>query len=173
VELRLNPEGSSRAVFFGGPYIRRRPSLTVRGVALKNHDDAREVLESYGNALLFQIDAKLGVSLQLVRERRREPVRLRRPRRGTGADLMFPQILYDHEPMSLYWYGRAAVGMPLLQFLAYYQVVEFYFPVYVQAEIRRRLKNILKDPAFTPHSDSQLSRLTGLFSSPGGRSSWG
>lgn len=32
--------------------------------------------------------------------------------------------------MSLYWYARSSVDLPLLSFLAYYQVIEFYFPVY-------------------------------------------
>jgi hypothetical protein len=38
--------------------------------------------------------------------------------------------------------------MPLLQFLAFYQVIEFYFPTYSQAEAHRKLKAILKDPPF-------------------------
>ena len=49
--------------------------------------------------------------------------------------------------------------MPLLQFLAFYQVIEFYYPTYSQAEARRRLKSILKDPTFRGDRDSDLGRV--------------
>lgn len=49
--------------------------------------------------------------------------------------------------------------MPLLQFLAYYQAIEFYFPVYSEHEARRRLRYVLKDPLFDPQSDVALGRL--------------
>jgi hypothetical protein len=49
--------------------------------------------------------------------------------------------------------------MPLLQYLAYYQTIEYYFPTYSQADARRRLRNILKDPSFRPDRDADLGRL--------------
>jgi hypothetical protein len=49
--------------------------------------------------------------------------------------------------------------MPLLQFLAYYQVVEFYFPVYSQSEAQRKLKVILKNPTFRGDRDADIARL--------------
>jgi len=49
--------------------------------------------------------------------------------------------------------------MPLLQLLAFYQVVEFYFPIYSQSEAQRRLKAILKDPAFRGDRDPDIARL--------------
>jgi hypothetical protein len=49
--------------------------------------------------------------------------------------------------------------VPLLQFLAYYQVIEFYFPVYSEHEARRRRRYVLKDPVFDPQSDAALGRL--------------
>jgi hypothetical protein len=50
------------------------------------------------------------------------------------------------------------LGIPLLQFLAFYQVVEFYFPIYSQAEARRRARAILK-PTFRPDRDADVGRL--------------
>ena len=49
--------------------------------------------------------------------------------------------------------------MPLLQFLAYYQVLEFYFPIYSQTEAQRKLKTILKDPTFRGDRDADIGRL--------------
>jgi hypothetical protein len=49
--------------------------------------------------------------------------------------------------------------MPLLQFLAFYQTIEFYFPTYSQAAARRRIRLILKDPSFRADQDAQLTRI--------------
>jgi hypothetical protein len=49
--------------------------------------------------------------------------------------------------------------MPLLQFLAFYQVIEFYFPVYSKAEAQRKVKAVLKDPTFRSDRDADLGRL--------------
>ena len=49
--------------------------------------------------------------------------------------------------------------MPLLQFLAYYQTIEYYFPTYSQAEARRKIRNILKSPAFRSERDSDVALI--------------
>ena len=49
--------------------------------------------------------------------------------------------------------------MPLLQFLAFYQVIEFYFPIYSKAEAQRRLKAVLKDPTFRGDRDADIGKL--------------
>ena len=51
--------------------------------------------------------------------------------------------------------------MPLLQFLAFYQVIEFYFPTYYQAEANRKIRAILKDPTFRSDRDADLGRILG------------
>lgn len=49
--------------------------------------------------------------------------------------------------------------MPLLQFLAYYQSIEYYFPIYSQADAQRRIRIILKDPSFRPDRDADVARI--------------
>ncbi len=61
--------------------------------------------------------------------------------------------------MSLYWYARSARGMPLLQYLAFYQVVEVYFPTYSRLEAQKRVRNILKVPSFNPMNDIDIGRI--------------
>src|SRR5262249_43925309 len=69
----------------------------------------------------------------------------------------------------LYWYARSATGMPLLQYLAFYQVIEFYYPTYSKLGAGRRLRRILKDPNFRPDRDSDIGRLlTAIGSTRGG-----
>jgi hypothetical protein len=135
------------------------PSIRIEGVRIARHDTALEILEKLANSLFLEVDLKLGVPLTLIRERR---ITSRdRPLRQelSARDLQFPHSEYPSQPMSLYWYARSAIGMPLLQFLAYYQSIEFFFPIYSQIEAQRRVRNILKDPSFSAHRDTDISRL--------------
>jgi hypothetical protein len=145
-------------------------SIKVKGAGSKTHDEAKRVLENYADSVFFQIDAKLGVPIQLTRERRsREQFRRRRVLGETLHAVTFPHTAYDSEPMRLYWYGRGAAGMPLLQFLAFYQVIEFYFPRYSQEAVRARLRALVKDPAFNPHSEADIGRLVDAMGAKGAR----
>jgi hypothetical protein len=90
------------------------------------------------------------------------------PGRGKEAQLHFPKYEYDEGPMSLYWYARSAKNMPLLQFLAFYQAIEFYFPAYFNAEVSRRIRTIIKDPSFRVERDAHLAKIISI-ARPGGR----
>lgn len=135
-------------------------TLKLSGLNVRHHDKALEILRKSADSLLFQLDLLAGVPFILRKERRRNNQRImRRAGRGTKIDLQFPVSEFDSAPLSLYWYGRSADEMPLLQFLAYYQVVEFYFPVYSQSEAQRKLKVILKNPTFRGDRDADIARL--------------
>jgi hypothetical protein len=54
--------------------------------------------------------------------------------------------------------------MPLLQFLAFYQCIEFYFPTFSKAEARRKIALLLKDPTFRADRDSDVARLLSAIS---------
>ena len=59
---------------------------------------------------------------------------MQNPANNLASDLQYPKTEFNDSASSLYWYGPGASGMPLLQFLAFYQVLEFYFPIYSKAE---------------------------------------
>lgn len=134
-------------------------SLKIQREGLSQHDQAEVILKKLSDALFFQIDLLTDVPLSLSRDRNSSRVRSRRKKRNAQLELKYPSAEYDSAPVSLYWYARSAVGMPLLQFLAYYQVIEFYYPTYSQAEARRRLKSILKDPTFRGDRDADIGRV--------------
>src|SRR5207244_1903284 len=73
--------------------------------------------------------------------------------------LQFPECQYDRQPISLYWYGRGADGLPLLRFLAFYQSLEFYFPMFSQYEAVKQARALLKDPRFSIHDDKDITLL--------------
>jgi hypothetical protein len=141
-----------------GIWEQRVLTLKITGNGISTHDQAITQLIKTANSVFFQIDLLSDIALSLVRERRRL---LRRPRKepNLALDLQYPPTEFDDAPISLYWYGRSATGMPLLQFLAFYQVIEFYFPAYSHAEAQRKLKVILKDPTFRGDRDADVGRL--------------
>lgn len=129
---------------------------------ISTHDQALALLKKSASSLFFQIDLLSDVAFGLVRERSPS---LRRPRKEPEAsELQYPRTEFDDAPITLYWYARSATGMPLLQFLAFYQVIEFYFPAYSRAEAQRKLKAILKDPTFRGDRDADIGRLLSAIS---------
>jgi hypothetical protein len=149
--------------------LRSRPGLSFRvtGATISRHDEALVLLTKLSNAFFFQLEMSYGISLSLERERTPLLRKRLRPIRQKPEDMQFPRQEYDEAPISLYWYGCSAVGMPLLQFLAFYQVLEYYFPTYSQAEAKRRICNILKNPLFRPDRDSDIGRLLSTIASRG------
>ncbi|HTG35632.1 MAG TPA: hypothetical protein VLB76_22145 [Thermoanaerobaculia bacterium] len=138
----------------------RRMTLKLTNCHAATHDSALALLNKVAGSVLFQLDLLTDVPMTLERERRRFAGG-RRPRRRTSlaADFQYPKTEFHSAPLSLYWYARSAIDMPLLQFLAFYQVIEFYFPIYSQSEAHRKLKAILKDPTFRGDRDTDIARL--------------
>jgi hypothetical protein len=139
---------------------RQRLTLKLSGCGVAQHDKALSLLSKVAGPIFFQIEMLTDVPITLERERRRHMgARKVRKRVDLSATLQYPKTEFDDAPLSLYWYGRSASGMPLLQFLAFYQVLEFYFPIYSQSEAQRKLKTILKDPTFRGDRDSDVAKL--------------
>lgn len=145
--------------------------LKLERVRISQHDHALKLLERISNALFFQIDLAFDIHFSLARGRQRLGRVTRRPDGHSKIEIGFPKNEYDEAPISLYWYARGAVGMPLLQFLAYYQSIEYYFPAYSHAEAQRKVRNVLKDPSFRLERDADIGRI--LSTIKGGGSGFG
>ena len=137
------------------------PNLTLKisNCNISQHDQAFHILQKISDSLFFQIDLMLELPLALAPSPDRMPISKRRVKFNTLKDLQYPQSEYDTGPMSLYRYARSASGMPLLQFLAFYQAIEFYFPAYAEAEAHRKIQSILKDPGFRYDRDTDIASL--------------
>ncbi|WP_460293756.1 hypothetical protein [Clostridium tertium] len=137
----------------------RRLTIRIEGVDFKEYSKVCKVLENISNSVFFQIDLEVNIPLMLLTERR--PKRGMSPKRMIDIKevLKFPNTVYDSEAISLYWYARNSNGIPLLQFLAFYQSIEFYFPVYSEKEAKRAIKNILKNPTFNPNNEIDLTKV--------------
>jgi hypothetical protein len=147
-------------------------SLKVYGVTIRTHDQAVHVLETVADSLFFDLDLCHGLAPRLQRFDARLGSRVMGLRefrmQGAQNTVRFPTTRYDREPLALYWYARSAVGMPLLQYLAYYQVLEFYFPIFSRREALTRLRQELRDPRFDLDDDGQLSRVLTIATTAGG-----
>ncbi|MEI6950261.1 hypothetical protein V9K67_23975 [Paraflavisolibacter sp. H34] len=88
---------------------------------------------------------------------------------GDKVTFSSPKFEYDAAPLSLYMYARTSSEMPLLQYLGFYQILEFYFPVYSLDEARRKIKNFIKNPLFDVNKEADVAHIVNLikFSSKG------
>jgi hypothetical protein len=162
----------SNALLALGRYSSRTHlALQIEGIPKSYHDVTMRFLEKFTDSLFFQIDLLYDSPFALFKKR---PVTRRIKRvRADNTSIAFPQSEYDSAPMSLYSYGRSSIGLPLVQFLAFYQVLEFHFPLCYQSELRRRIQVILKEPTFRPGRDIDIARILTLLQSRSGSSKTG
>lgn len=132
--------------------------LRIEGIGITEHDKALNLLEDLSNSLFMQMDFRFDIPLAIARDRSlsRRLVRAR-GRLDEDNQLTYPRHSYEKTPSALYWYARSATSMPLLQFLAFYQCIEFFFPQFSRLQTIAKIKNVLKDPAFDGAKDSDIN----------------
>lgn len=153
--------GRFRPVMKAEQFDRRKKwsiSLKVSGLNVSNHDKAKEVIETIFASICFQFDCKTNLPLMLAVERNYSRAKANV---STTEDIELTAVnqKYDKEALSLYWYAQSALGMPLLQFLALYQVVEFYYPIYSELAAQKKIANTIKDPCFNSHNKKDIARI--------------
>ncbi|WET69718.1 hypothetical protein [Sphingobacterium sp.] len=156
--------GSSKTLIGSFDTIRRRLTLKIENINLSTHDNAKKVLEKLGNSVLFKLDITINLGFKLTEDKDIRKSFFRHSNSTYEFDSTFPTYEYDDEPMSLYWYAKGATDMPLLRFLALYQILEFYFPIYSQKDAHQQIKNIIKDPRFNPNKDSDITKILSTIS---------
>jgi hypothetical protein len=168
VSVEISKCTEELAVLATRPRTRPPLSLKISLGGKRKYASALKALETISNSLFFQLDMERGVALALRKTfRRHRPVRSRGSNADETTNIQFPVFEYDEAPISLYWYAKSARGMPLLQFLAYYQVVEYYFPNFAKLEAVRGARKILKHPNFRVDRESDLTKLVATISGSG------
>lgn len=151
-----------REFFFSFGRIRNRVTIRIEGKELKNHTEALDYLLKVANSVLFQIDLATDIPLHLVMDRQIiKGIKQRKSKLGK-VNFQPPRYEYNKEPLALYWYARTSTNMPLLQYLAFYQVLEFFFPLYSFTEAQQRIKNLLKSPSFDTTKDTDIAQLINI-----------
>jgi hypothetical protein len=61
---------------------------------------------------------------------------------------------------SLYLFARSVPSqLPFLEYLGYYQVIEYYIAAFSRAGMIKRVSYMLKDPRFDHHDEVAIDRL--------------
>lgn len=159
IQLEVSPMSSDvRLLLRGRTTGIQMASLKITGVTTATHDEAVEALGRLGTSFLFDIDLRYGLGVRLAERRTRGlPIRARQRVKSPPE---FPSNSYAADALALYRYGRSAAnGLPLLEFLAYYQCLEYFFPVFYREEQLRVLRTALLHPTFDPRDDRSLNRI--------------
>ncbi|MGW5578871.1 hypothetical protein [Micromonospora chokoriensis] len=163
--VELSPPSSGMFALYHQAGIRREQSptrflsLKIKKVSPRGHDEAVELLERLSSALFFEMDLLYGILMRLARDSSSLRRRGSTPSEINQSPLRLPRLQYAKEAIALYEYARSAPGIPLLEFLAYYQAIEYYFPSFAHQEALRRLRHELADPRFDLHDESHLNRI--------------
>lgn len=154
VSIEISPATAEFGILLQGGI-----TVKVDGVKTTNHDAAVQALERYATAMLFELDLVYGLPVQLAKRRRAN-----RRRRPTLPDHppRFPRNQYAGQALELYQYGREAAGLPLLEYLAYYQSLEYFFPFFAREQTVNSVRSQLLNPAFDALNDAALNRLINL-----------
>ncbi|MBW8683518.1 hypothetical protein [Chitinophaga rhizophila] len=139
--------------------VRRRLTMRIENIDVSKHDKVVEIIEKIGNSVLFKLDLSLNLGFKLAEERDGRRAFIRGNIDNIEFDKQFPDYEYDAGPMSLYWYAKSAIDMPLLQFLALYQILEFYFPAFSEKKSLNTIRNIIKEPTFNANRDSDIAKI--------------
>jgi hypothetical protein len=138
-------------------------TIRIEGVSINTHDEAVAALVKLSNTVLFQFDLVAHFPFRLALEIKYNFTSVRN-HSVFFEDVKFsnPKFEYDEKPLALYMYARSSSEMPLLQYLAFYQVLEFYFPVYSLNEAQSKIKNFIKNPLFDANKDSDIAHIVNL-----------
>lgn len=145
-------------------FTARKITLKIRNTGKSTHDNAKDILEKLANSIFFQVDLAFEIPINLQSQRESFIERNRRRNRKNKfvdktAVISEPKYEYDSEPISLYWYAKESSNMPIFQYLAFYQTIEFYFPIYYSFEAKQKIQGIIKDPRFNPNRDTDITKI--------------
>jgi hypothetical protein len=154
-EIELSPASKEFAALTNSSFTTQL-TVKVRGIPWSTHEESLKKLDELCNAFFFDLDLRYDLTLGLVQ--RRQP-QIRRARQVLTGKPNFPANKYAPEPLALYQYGRSASALPLLEFLAYYQAVEYFFPYFAAEETLRKVTMALRDPRFQATDEAAVSRV--------------
>ena len=147
------------------PRNHKYPLVTIKlvGFDVDQHAIAKRTLEKIAQSLFFQIDLKYKLSINL------SIYSSSLPKIGIGyrgdVTLDYPTREYDEEALALYWYAKSAKNIPLQKYLAFYQILEFYYPSFAKVSARKKIKNLILDPSFNIDRDRDLNRVLSVVES--------
>lgn len=142
---------------------RFRITLKIENISIDTEEQARFFLEKVSNSIFFQLDVLQEFTVTLAPRRiSRIERNIRRRMLHRPSDEAINIGLnyeYDKTPLSLYWFAQNNKESPIFAFFAFYQVLEYYYPIYSTLEAKNRIRNLIKDPHFSVDSEIYMAKL--------------
>ncbi|MFF1420329.1 hypothetical protein [Streptomyces sp. NPDC058280] len=124
-------------------------------------EELRAKGKSLGYSFLYELNIRNGVAL--------EPIPLAELTRAGGRSVRpdplparFPTMDVQSEVAELFMFAEGARTNPSLAFLAYYQVLEYFFPFAIRRSAIKRVRKEVSDPTFNKQSDPALLRILAI-----------
>jgi hypothetical protein len=135
-------------------------SVVLTGITAGRHDDALRLLREISTSFFIDLDLSYGVAFRLKKEVAKEFAYERTDdERALTTPPRFPELVHNDDAASLYLYARSMWQVPLLEYLAYYQVLEFFMPQYARQASVHKLRDVLRDPRFDYNDEVALGRV--------------
>ncbi len=138
-------------------------TLKIKSITVTTEERARAILEKISNTLFYQMDILYDFPISLCPRRESRIERFRKAMLRGKTDIESKDLTleyeYDKVPMSLYWFAKNNSTSPIFMYFALYQVLEYYYPIYSAIQVKSKVQNIIKDPAFNVNKDADIIRL--------------
>ncbi|MCX2729485.1 hypothetical protein OOZ19_04485 [Saccharopolyspora sp. NFXS83] len=146
-------------------------TLKISGVKICDLPHGVKLLEEIGNSFSIDLDVRFGGGFSISPrfdwekfwDRRNEGSASRVAGSLIDQPLNLSMNKYDELATKYYWHGRRSESVPLAAFLAYYQVLEYYFQRYVREDAIKLTRINLKSPSFMVENDDNIARLIQIF----------
>lgn len=136
----------------------REYSIVVRitDVNVETAKQAQELVETIIESLCFDVSYRF--NCLFVPSVPKKRVRITEKTDFVSQELVVNNKI-DKKALSYYWSAESTVGLPLICFLGYYQVVEYFYSYFSESRLRNQIANIIKDPKFDVHNYKDLNKI--------------
>jgi len=139
------------------------PTITLTDTNVASCEDAADRLNSIGAAFLFQLSLARGYLCSLAELPAITDDPISRHSENIyrwDMELAFPQRSIPPDPLKLFYYaGTLSNEYPSLRFLAYYQVLEYFYVRYSHLDMTESVSSMLRRTGFDATDVDQVARV--------------
>lgn len=131
-------------------------SISVKTDSIKTSDEAVQIIQTIIESLCFDISCTLNTlflpSVPIFKSKSNI-------NKNFNPNLLKLNKKLDSEALSYYWSAESSQTYPLISFLGYYQVVEYFYSYFAENDLRKNIGNIIKNPNFNVHDYKSLNKI--------------
>lgn len=127
-----------------------------------NIDDNLADFEKLAKSALFNISMSSGLNFYLVKNLDEDDDNMRLSRLHGRSLPNVPHLIYDDEMVQYYMAGRSA-RIPKVQYLSYYNVLEFWFDKKYNDEKCQEIQRIVTNPKFNHKNLKNYKKIIDIF----------